>query len=185
MAPPPCNLHSMFALDPGTPSTVQDGPMPLRKLRIGVVARSANLSPDTIRHYERLGLLGVAERSDGGYRLYDAVDLRRVHVIQTALRVGFTLDELAAAFVERRAGHAPCVRVRRLAAEKLVRIDEQIAQLHEIRRALQRALTDWDRRLAATPRGQAAGLLEALGDALPPAPSRAHLRPMPRREARR
>ena len=152
-------------------------------LRIGNVARAAGLSPDAIRHYERRGLLGVAQRSDGGYRLYRDEDLRRVRVIQAALAAGFTLEELARIFAERRAGRAPCRHVRRLAEEKLRRIDEQLGQLRRLRRALGRTLADWDRRLDMTAPGQPAGLLEALAESMSAGawPPRPLLRPMPDR----
>src|SRR5205814_6034790 len=113
-------------LDPGIGSRVQDRPMAnprARFVRIGTVARSAGLSPDSIRHYERLGLIDAVGRSDGGYRLYPEAALRRVQVVQAALRAGFGLKELAAIFAERRAGRAPCRRVRALAADKLAAIE--------------------------------------------------------------
>src|SRR5215468_5369129 len=165
------------------PSRVQDADMPSARLRIGTVARAASLSPDAIRHYERKGLLDVAERTGGGYRVYRAQDLRRVRVIRAALAAGFTIGELAQIFAERRAGRAPCRQVRRLAEEKLARVDAQLAELRRLRRALARTLTDWDRRLGATPAGRPAGLLEALADSMSdaPWPSRPLLRPMPER----
>src|SRR5262249_34915889 len=159
----------------------QDAGMTSTKLRIGIVARAAGLSPDAIRHYERKGLLSVAERTEGGYRVYRDEDLRRVRVIQAALAAGFTIDELARIFAERRAGRAPCRRVRSLAEEKLARVDAQLAELRGLRKALARTLGDWDRRLGATPAGRPAGLLEALADSMSEAawPSRPLLRPMP------
>jgi DNA-binding transcriptional MerR regulator len=153
-------------------------------LRIGTVAGAAGLSPDAIRHYERKGLLGVPARTEGGYRVYRPEDLRRVRVIQAALAAGFTLEELAGIFAERREGRAPCRRVRQLAEEKLRGVDAQLRQLRRLRRALGRALTDWDRRLAATPAGRPAGLLEALAESMSAEawPGRpVVLRPMPSR----
>src|SRR5215470_6944869 len=128
---PPC--HPISALDSGMPSRVQDAGMTSPKLRIGSVARAAGLSPDAIRHYERKGLLFAAERTDGGYRVYRAEDVRRVRVIQAALAAGFTIDELARIFAERRAGRAPCRQVRSLAEEKLARVDAQLAELGRLR----------------------------------------------------
>jgi DNA-binding transcriptional MerR regulator len=150
-------------------------------LHIGDVARRARVSPDTLRHYERKGLLPRAPRSPGGYRLYDADAERRVRTVQAALTLGFTLDELAMVLQERRQGRAPCRQVRALAGEKLRALDLRIAELTEVRRALVETLTEWDARLARTPPGAAAGLLEAVAVRLtalpqgrPPLPSPGH-----------
>jgi DNA-binding transcriptional MerR regulator len=64
-------------------------------LKSGDVARLAGLSADTLRRYEKLGLLPKAFRTKGGYRLYPPETLDRVRTIQSALRVGFELSELA------------------------------------------------------------------------------------------
>jgi MerR family transcriptional regulator, copper efflux regulator len=63
-----------------------------RTLQSGELARSAGVSPDTLRHYERLGILKEPPRTSAGYRLYSADALSRVLLIRNALAVGFTLD---------------------------------------------------------------------------------------------
>jgi DNA-binding transcriptional MerR regulator len=142
-------------------------------LRIGEVARRTGLSPDSIRHYERLGLIPTAPRSVGGLRLYPESAVRRVQVVQAALAVGFTLRELASAFAERRAGRPPCRRVHALARTKLAEVERRIEDLQRLQEALSRTLRDWDMRLD---RGEGpAGLLDALADA--PITSRAHQTP--------
>jgi DNA-binding transcriptional MerR regulator len=144
----------------------------LRHVQIGVVARSIGVSPDTIRHYERLGLIAPASRSAGGFRLYREDALRRVRVVQAALHAGFTLDELAGILAERSRGRAPCQRVRALAAAKLATVDAELARLRSLRKALTTTLADWDARLERTAPGQTAGLLESLADALGTWPAR-------------
>ena len=69
-----------------------------KTLRSGALAKSAGVSPDTIRHYEKIGVLPRASRTDSGYRVYPAIALERVFVVQRALRIGFTLAELAGFF---------------------------------------------------------------------------------------
>jgi DNA-binding transcriptional MerR regulator len=64
-------------------------------LRSGKLAELAGVSPDTLRHYERMKLLPVPRRSSGNYRLYPPEALDRVRLIRHALVVGFTLPELA------------------------------------------------------------------------------------------
>jgi len=143
-------------------------------LRIGEVARRTGLSPDSLRHYERLGLLPQAPRTVGGERRYPESCLRRIRVVQAALAVGFTLKELSSAFSDRRTGRHPCARVRALAQGKLDDVARRIEELIRLREALRRTLATWDERLGAA-RGEPAGLLDALADA--PITSRAHATP--------
>jgi len=138
-----------------------------RPLRSGELARRAGVSPDTLRHYERRGLLPRPERSAAGYRLYSPEALARVRLIRGALSIGFTVKELGAILAERDGGGAPCRRVRALAADKLAAVELQLGTLRLWRRELQTALADWDRRLRHAPRGKRARLLEAFVAAHP------------------
>lgn len=145
-------------------------------MRSGQLARLARVSTDTLRHYERLGLLPAPRRTPSNYRDYAASAERRVTLIQRALRVGFSLQELKAFLALRDMGGAPCRHVHLLLREKLRAMDEQIAALIAWRADVKRLLRHWDKRLARTPPGHAARLLEAL-----PATWSAH--PSPHRSA--
>src|ERR1700733_4667315 len=72
-----------------------------KTLYSGALPGAAAVSPDTIRHYEKIGVLPRASRTPSGYRVYPATALERVLVVQRALRIGFALAELAA-FLEAR-----------------------------------------------------------------------------------
>ncbi|MBA2356124.1 MAG: MerR family transcriptional regulator [Acidobacteria bacterium] len=63
-------------------------------LRIGVLAARAGTSADTVRYYERLGLLGPPPRTASGYRIYQDEELRRLQFIRRAKRLGFSLDDI-------------------------------------------------------------------------------------------
>ena len=76
-------------------------------LRSGELAALAGISPDTLRHYERMKLLATPRRSAGNYRLYPREALERVRLIRHALAVGFSLPELAKILKVRDAGGAP------------------------------------------------------------------------------
>jgi DNA-binding transcriptional MerR regulator len=130
--------------------------------RAGEVARRAGVSTDTIRHYERKGLLPRVRRSPNGYREYPEGTEQAVRLIRNALAVGFTLEELARVLAARARGEAPCRTVRALAGEKLRAMEDRLAELQGARDRLQAVLADWDARLLRTPAGQRAGLLEAL-----------------------
>jgi DNA-binding transcriptional MerR regulator len=132
-----------------------------RPLYSGELARLAEISPDTLRFYERRGLLPTALRTASGYRLFSQDAVGRVRLIRGALSIGFSVTELSEILRERDHGGAPCRRVRKLAADKLVEIEEQLRYLQCWRRELRETLAGWDRVLRNTPRGKRAGLLEA------------------------
>jgi DNA-binding transcriptional MerR regulator len=112
-------------------------------LRIGELARQTNLSRDSIRHYGRLGLVS-STRTTGKFREFTPDAVQRVRVIQAALELGFSLDELSQIFAMRRAGRAPCRHVRALAGKKLDSLTARIAELQRLRTALVRTLAAWD-----------------------------------------
>jgi DNA-binding transcriptional MerR regulator len=131
-------------------------------LLIGEIASQTGVSVDTVRHYERKGVLQDVTRDQSGYRRYPAATIDRIRVVRRAIGIGFTLDELARIFRQRASGHPPCRGVRDLAARKLAELDERIAALNAVRAALSETVTSWERRLDATPEGGLAHLLESL-----------------------
>ena len=131
----------------------------------GELAELAGVSRDTLRHYERKGVLPRPLRGQNAYRQYPPQALQRVQLVRRALSVGFTLDELAQVLKVRDAGGAPCEEVRKLAAQKLVNVQDQLRELTELRDELQKTLKDWDTRLAQG-RGKRADLLASLSVAV-------------------
>jgi DNA-binding transcriptional MerR regulator len=131
-------------------------------VRSGELARLSGVSTDTLRHYERLGILQEPHRTNGGYRNYPADSLQRVRLIQSALSVGFSLSELATVLGMRDRGQPPCQQVRAMAGQKLSEVERQIKDLLLMRDYLHRILKTWDRRLKRMRDGQPAGLLESL-----------------------
>jgi DNA-binding transcriptional MerR regulator len=130
--------------------------------RIGELAKASGVSPDTLRHYERKGVLRKPSRSANGYRGYPPESLDRVRLVRRSLAVGFTLDELSEVLKVRDQGGAPCRRVRELASEKLASVEEQLAEIRALRDELRITLEVWDARLAGSPPGAPVRLLEAL-----------------------
>ncbi len=135
-------------------------------LRSGQLASLAGVSTDTLRHYERMGLLS-SQRASNGYREYPPEALSRVRLIQHSLSVGFALDELATFLKVRDEGGSPCKQVRALVAKKLEDLEGRIRALRELRDGLRAMLKDWDARLAGTHNGERAWLLETLVDGGP------------------
>lgn len=133
-------------------------------LRSGQVAEMTGVSPDTIRHYERIGILPHPPRSSGGYRLYSAEVIERVHLVQRALQLGFTLAELSEIVQVRDKGGVPCRRVLNLAEDKLHSLERQIAELRQTHGYMKSLIRQWRVRLAQTEPGAKALLLHSLID---------------------
>jgi len=131
-------------------------------LQAGELARRTGVSKDTLRFYEQKGLLGRPERRANNYRVYPPEAVARVLWVRRVLAAGFTVDELARILAERDRGGVPCRKVRALGAVKLAEIEERLRQLAGARDTLISLLAEWDRRLAETPPGERAGLLESL-----------------------
>jgi DNA-binding transcriptional MerR regulator len=145
-------------------------------LHSGELAKATSVSADTIRHYERIGVLPKAVRSSSGYRIYPESTVERVLVVQRALRIGFTLSELAGVLKARDAGGAPCQRVFELAQQKLAGIRTDIVALKHTERYLKKVLTDWEVRVRRAGKGQKAHLLHSLTDAVNDVPGRTKFR---------
>ena len=137
-------------------------------LRAGELADLAGVSTDTLRHYERKGLLAVPRRSKNGYREYPQTAIGRIKLVRRALEIGFTLDELSRILSVRDRGGAPCKQVRALAGEKLREVEARLAELVELRNDLRRLLVDWDSVLSKTSSSERADLLESLAANTPP-----------------
>jgi len=131
-------------------------------LSSGELADLAGVSRDTLRHYERKGVLPRPLRGHNAYRQYPPEALQRVQLVRRALSVGFTLDELAKVLKVRDAGGAPCEEVRKLAAQKLLNVQDQLRELTKLRDDLQETLREWDARLVHRTNGKRANLLESL-----------------------
>lgn len=126
------------------------------------LAASAGISTDTLRHYERSGVLPKPARTRAGYRRYPRAAEARVALIRRALAIGFSIKELARVFRERDQGGAPCRKVHAIVSDRLSRVDAEIASLTALKKDLHDLLADWDAKLAATPPNTQARLLDSL-----------------------
>jgi DNA-binding transcriptional MerR regulator len=132
-------------------------------LRSAEFARMAGVSTDTLRHYERKGLL-KPKRSRNGYREYTMQMLERVRLIRRAISVGFTIDELHSILKARDKGDAPCRQVHKMAQAKLEAVENQLRELENVRDDLRLIIADWNEKLAQVDEQQPARLLEALAN---------------------
>lgn len=109
-------------------------------LRSGELAEAAGVNPQTLRYYERRGLLAEPARSPGGHRMYPAEAVTVLRVIKTAQRLGFTLDEVADLVdLGTRRRHRD-TSLQRRAAAKLSEVESRIADLRVVADSLRAAL---------------------------------------------
>jgi len=151
-------------------------------LRIGDVASATGVSADTLRFYERRGLLRPAGRRASGYREYTQETVRLVRFIRQAQSLGFTLaevEELVRLRERAWTGGAPS-RLREATAEKMQEIDRRLRELRALRGALDKLLKECDTACASNTREVSAldcPLIEALDAAAERAPAKGKSRP--------
>jgi len=101
---------------------------------IGQLARRAGVPIDTVRHYERIGLLRPSARLASGYRRYGEAEQKRLRFIRRAKVLGFTLDEIEGLLTL--SASRSVAQVRRAASERLADIERRIAELARVRDSL-------------------------------------------------
>jgi len=109
-------------------------------MRIGQVAFQAGVSIDTIRFYERRGVLPAAPRAASGYRIYADETVTRIRLAKRLQDLGLTLDEIIGALHARDEGHASCQTQRWRLRTALDRIEARIAELSKLRGEVSDAL---------------------------------------------
>lgn len=130
-------------------------------MRIGELASLAGVNVQTLRYYERRGLLGATRRATSGFRMYDADAARQVLFIRRAQNLGFTLEEIRDLLALWQDSAQSCSAVERRASATLARIEDKITALRQMSNALARYVSACRNRTAL----QHCPLLEELGDA--------------------
>ena len=127
-----------------------------RQLRIGALAAAADVGVETVRYYQRRGLLGEPERPLGGLRTYPATYVDRIRFIKRAQRLGFSLEEIVTLLtLDSGTGHA---RAHALAVHRLEEIVAKIGDLE----AMRATLTELVRRCESTHGKVACPIIAAL-----------------------
>src|SRR5215469_16558015 len=115
-----------------------------KQLKIGEVARLSGIGIESLRFYEKGGLLGRPGRTQSGYRVYNTTVLRRLDFIKRAQMLGFSLDEIKRIIVDKESGRSPCKEVREIVRQRLAELDERMKELRRHRRELGHALAKWE-----------------------------------------
>lgn len=107
--------------------------------RIGELARLADVTPDTVRYYEKQQMMDHEVRTEGGFRLYSESDLQRLKFIRYAKQLGFTLEtirELLSIRIDPE--HHTCQESKGIVQSRLQEVESKISELEHMRRSLQR-----------------------------------------------
>lgn len=103
---------------------------------IGQVARRAGVGVETVRFYEREGLLEVPVRRASGYRQYSEEAIKRIRFIKRTQQLGFSLKEIAELLMLRVDGQSSCEQVKERAAAKIAEVEQKMIELQHMRQAL-------------------------------------------------
>jgi MerR family copper efflux transcriptional regulator len=106
-------------------------------MTVGALAKQAGVKIDTIRYYERRGLLPKPPRTNSGYRTFTPASVDRLRFIKQAQALGFTLTEVNQLLALRLSPDMTCTDVRKRAQAKVADIEQKIQSLHAMKQALQ------------------------------------------------
>lgn len=112
-----------------------------REMTVTALARATGSSTDTVRHYERVGLLLPPPRSASGYRRYDESAIDRLRFIQGAQRLGLRLREIKELLSIRDTGTCPCGDAAVLLHDRIAEIDSEMSRLADLRATLTEMVT--------------------------------------------
>ena len=127
-------------------------------LTIGELAKATGTKAETIRYYEKIGLMPAPDRTRGNYRSYGAAELGRLSFVRRARDLGFSLDHVRALLDLADDRSRPCGSVDALAREHVAEIDRKVADLTALRRELSALLSQCQQGTIAECR-----IIEALG----------------------
>lgn len=131
-------------------------------LTIGDLSKATGTKVETVRYYERIGLLPKPARTSGNYRAYGQVELGRLSFIRRARDLGFTLDQVRAMLGLSDDLSCDCAGIDRIAREHLAEVERKIADLGGLRRELKSVIESCDGGTIAECR-----IIEALGPMAP------------------
>ncbi|MCW8195595.1 MerR family transcriptional regulator [Proteobacteria bacterium 005FR1] len=142
-------------------------------MKIGELAKAAEVSKDTIRHYLDMGLLQAEKDPGNGYQVFSPEAVSRLRFIKQAQQLGFRLDDIARIFEDAQDAQSPCPRVRDIIVERIRETRQQIAELTRLCDNMEKAVGSWEEMPNQMPNGQSiCRLIESQTNSKSTAPAR-------------
>ena len=116
--------------------------MSRQNLTIGRLALSAGVNLETVRYYERIGLMPAPARTPGGHRCYEPEHAQRLRFIRRSRELGFGIDAIRRLIALSEPGVQACCEVRDMAQDHIASVDAKIADLERLRTVLKQAVAD-------------------------------------------
>lgn len=113
-----------------------------QRMTIGRLAREARVNLETVRYYERIGVMPVPDRTEGGHRSYAPEHAERLKFIRRSRELGFGIETIRRLISLGEAESQSCCEVRDMAKDQIASIDAKISDLTRLRRVLQQAVVD-------------------------------------------
>jgi DNA-binding transcriptional MerR regulator len=134
-------------------------------MRVNELSRRIHLRPEIIRYYTRIGLLTPSRHPVNRYRLFAEADVKRLHFIRRAKRLGYTLAEIAEILRESSKGKSPCPRVRDIIRRRIKENRKELDEIAALQMRMEKALAKWNRMPDGTPNGDSVcHLIESVGE---------------------
>jgi MerR family mercuric resistance operon transcriptional regulator len=111
-------------------------PIGLQLITIGEMSRRTGVNIETVRYYERVGVMPKPRRTEGGHRAYDGDQLKRLHFVRRSRELGFSLDEVRAMLRLVDDGALTCGEIHAMTVDHLADIKRKIADLRRLEKAL-------------------------------------------------
>ncbi len=124
-------------------------------LTVSELSKVAQTTPDSIRHYVRIGLLNPSRNPDNGYKLFNSNDVKKVKFICRAKGLGFTLHDIQIIFDHSSVGESPCPIVRRIIQQRINENRDRLVELNRLQQRMDEALEKWKSMPDGEPDGDA------------------------------
>lgn len=122
-------------------------------MQVAQVARKTGVTPDTVRHYTRIGLLRPDRDASNGYKRFDEADIARLMFVKHARALGLSLTEIGEILASADHGDSPCPMVRELVKRHLDDVKARIRELKSLESRMDAALAQWDALPDGVPNG--------------------------------
>ncbi len=133
--------------------------MSKKSMTVRDVAALANISPEVIRYYSRIGLIKPQRNKKNGYKLYDQRDISRLIFIRRAKILGYTLKEIKEILSHSSAGTSPCPMVRRIIENRIGGNRQRLDDMLSLQTRMEKAVEQWKHMPDGTPDGDSVCIL--------------------------